>query len=148
MADIFNNPNSITENSISMDANAQGFDSSYPDSERLEVLDVQSKLGRPNLIIGPTGVGKSALLNSLLTPAAARILKVRECNGQGTRSETRIAITDCELLPKEKIFVSGNISNSEVDDDGKLVGEICYSLSREISMAKGKPTDLKKKYNS
>ena len=85
--------------------------------------------GRPVLLFGATGAGKSRLVRSIVNDNCQKIMKLREGRGMMTVANEKIIATNSPSLPEDSLVIYGKIPLAEkylLYDDNELLCDILY----------------------
>lgn len=85
--------------------------------------------GRPVILFGATGAGKSRLVRSIVNDNCQKIMKLREGRGMMTVANEKIVATNSLSIPEGNLVIYGNIPIAEkylLYDDNELLCDILY----------------------
>ena len=85
--------------------------------------------GRPILLLGATGSGKSRLARSITNDNCQRIMKLREGRGMMTIANNKIVVTNSPSIPEGKLIIYGKLPYAEkylLYDENELLCNILY----------------------
>ncbi|MBO6119615.1 MAG: hypothetical protein J6P02_04055 [Lachnospiraceae bacterium] len=95
--------------------------------------------GRPILLLGATGSGKSRLTRSIISDNCQKIIKLREGNGMMTVESSEIVVSP--NIPKDSIVIYGKIDYAEkylLYDENELLCDLLYYSTKSYVDATNK----------
>ncbi|MBR1455381.1 MAG: hypothetical protein IJ593_12190, partial [Lachnospiraceae bacterium] len=95
--------------------------------------------GRPILLLGATGSGKSRLTRSIISDNCQKIIKLREGNGMMTVESSEIAVSP--NIPEDSIVIYGKIDYAEkylLYDENELLCDLLYYSTKSYVDATNK----------
>ena len=120
-------------------------------SEILKQKEAVEKLfgrGKNVLVIGPTGVGKTHLTNSIFPSILKTYLSIREGEGLATIKTTVIVLSDYINLNDDELIITGRISHIDkydrnvISECEKLLLDIVYEPIKTIEKQITKTGDI------